>query len=114
MQITRITPEASEPEVTRPEPDRLISGDPVHTTWNHTDDRGLYCGIWQSTPGVWRVTYDEWEYCRILSGVSKITSDDGTEFTVSAGHSFTIPSGFSGVWEVIETTRKDYVILLRD
>jgi uncharacterized protein len=29
-----------------------------------------------------------------------------------AGDSFVIRPGFRGVWEVIETTRKDYVIVL--
>lgn len=114
MQITRILPQTVAPEQTSPAADRLISGTPEHTTWNHIDDRGLYCGIWQSTPGAWRVIYDEWEYCRILEGVSKLTAEDGTEITVRAGDSFTIPAGFRGIWEVIETTRKDYVILLRD
>ena len=59
----RLTPAAAPPETTRPAPEKLISGDPVHTTWNAEDRDGLYCGIWQSTPGKWRISYDEWEYC---------------------------------------------------
>ena len=54
-----------EPEVSRPDAGKLISGDPVHTTWNLEERDGLYCGIWQSTPGKWSIAYDEWEYCRI-------------------------------------------------
>ena len=96
-----------------PSPDRLISGNPQFTTWNLEErEERLYCGIWQSTPGKWRISYDEWEYCRILSGVSLINGDDGTALQVGPGDSFVLRPGFSGTWEVIETTRKEYVILL--
>ena len=100
------------PETERPAPDRLISGDPVFTTWNLEEREGLYCGIWQSTPGKWRIQYDEWEYCHILSGTSVLTEDGGTARTVTAGDSFILRPGFSGTWEVLETTTKDYVIRL--
>ena len=66
-----------EPEVSRPDPAKVLAGDPVHTTWNLEERDGLYCGIWQSTPGKWRIAYDEWEYCRILEGVSVIAEDGG-------------------------------------
>ncbi|WP_376877568.1 cupin domain-containing protein [Albirhodobacter sp. R86504] len=110
----RVVPLADTMETSRPDASKLVSGDPVHRTWNLTEDRGLYCGIWESTPGAWRIKYDEWEYCRILSGTSRITDNSGHTWEVTAGDSFTLPAGFEGVWEVIETTRKDYVILLRD
>lgn len=93
-----------------PAADRLISGDPKFKTWNLEDRFGVYAGVWQSTPGKWRIVYDEWEYCRILFGVSVITEDNGPSWRVSEGHSFVIRPGFSGTWEVIETTRKEYVI----
>ena len=99
-------------QMDRPAPDRLIAGDPVFSTWNHDDQDGLYCGIWQSTPGKWRVIYTEWEYCHIRSGISVLTTEDGTARTLLAGDSFIIPRGFTGTWEVVETTTKDYVIRL--
>jgi uncharacterized cupin superfamily protein len=108
----RVTADAAPPEVTRPDPAKVLAGDPVHTTWNAEERDGLYCGIWQSTPGTWRISYDEWEYCRILSGVSILTEDGGTPQTVRAGDSFILRPGFSGTWEVVETTTKDYVINL--
>ena len=100
------------PETDRPAADRLISGNPVFTTWNLEERDGLYCGIWQSTPGKWRIAYDEWEYCRILSGVSILTDATGHATRVTAGDSFLLRPGFAGTWEVIETTTKDYVIRL--
>jgi len=101
-----------DPEVGRPDPARLISGDPVHRTWNLEDRDGLYAGVWESTPGAWRVVYDEWEFCHILSGHSILTEDGGAPVILRAGDSFILRPGFTGVWEVVETTRKEYVIRL--
>jgi uncharacterized protein len=98
------------PETARPAPDRLVAGDPVFTTWNVEEREGLYCGLWRCTPGKWRVSYDEWEYCRIISGLSVLTEDGGAARIVRAGDSFVIRPGFKGTWEVMETTVKDYVI----
>jgi len=101
-----------DPEVERPAAEKVIAGDPVFSTWNLEERDGLYCGIWEATPGKWRISYDEWEYCRILSGRSVITGSDGVAHEIGAGDSFILRPGFSGTWEVIETTRKDYVIRL--
>ncbi len=108
----RITPAAVSVTVSRPEPGKVLSGDPVHSTWNIEERGGLYAGLWESTPGKWRISYDEWEYCRILSGRSVITEEGGAAELVGPGDSFLLRPGFRGTWEVIETTRKDYVILL--
>jgi uncharacterized cupin superfamily protein len=107
-----VTPDGVTPETSRPAADRLIAGDPVHTTWSLDERGGLFAGIWQSTPGAWRVVYDEWEYCRILSGVSVLTEDGQPPRTVKAGDSFVLRPGFVGIWQVVETTTKDYVISL--
>ena len=99
------------PETGAPAPDRLISGTPVFTTWNVEEaPGGLYAGIWQSTPGKWRISYDEWEYFHILDGHSVVTEDGGEPVHLRSGDSYILRPGFNGTWEVIETTRKDYVI----
>ncbi len=108
----RIDPSTTEPEMSRPAADRLIAGDPVHRTWTIEERGGLYCGIWESTPGHWRISYDEWEYCRILTGRSVITEDGGGQHSLGPGDSFILRPGFRGTWEVVETVRKDFVILL--
>lgn len=108
----RLTPAAATPETTRPAPEKVISGNPVHTTWNAEERDGLFCGIWQSTPGKWRIIYEEWEYCRILEGRSVITAGDGTEYPLAPGDSFILRPGFTGIWRVLETTLKEYVIRL--
>jgi len=101
------------PETGAPAADRLIAGNPRFRTWNVEEVEGaLYAGIWEATAGKWRIVYDEWEFCHILSGVSIITQDDGEARTVRAGDSFVIRPGFAGTWEVVETTTKEYVIRL--
>ena len=108
--IQRVTRDGTAPEITRPDPAKVISGDPVHSTWNLEDSAGLYAGLWQSTPGKWRLSYDEWEYVHILSGHSILSGEDGSVTHLRAGDSYLIRPGFSGTWEVVETTLKDYVI----
>ncbi len=110
--LVPVTKDAVTPETDRPAPEKLIAGDPVFTTWNIEERDGLYAGIWQATPGKWRISYDEWEYFRMIAGVSVITGDDGTAVTLRAGDSYVIRPGFSGTWDVVETTIKDYVIRL--
>lgn len=99
-------------EISSPLAEKIIHGSPVHRTWNIEERDGLYAGIWESTPGKWRISYDEWEFCHILSGVSVIAEDGGELRRVCAGDSFILRPGFKGTWEVLETTRKEYVIRL--
>jgi uncharacterized cupin superfamily protein len=102
-----------DPEHGAPNPERVISGDPQFRTWNCEEAEGnIYAGIWEATSGKWRIAYDEWEFCHILSGRSIITEEDGGEWRVEAGDSFVLRPGFRGTWEVLETTRKEYVIRL--
>ena len=67
-------------------------------------------GIWHSERGRWNILYTEQEYCRMLEGVSVLTDETGVEITVRAGDEFVIPAGFRGTWEVLEPTRKHFVI----
>ncbi|HLP71169.1 MAG TPA: cupin domain-containing protein [Rhizobium sp.] len=104
---------AVEPEEGVPAPDRLISGDPHFLTWNLEEaEGGVYAGVWQSTPGKWRILYDEWEYFHVLEGYSVVTEDGGEPVHLKAGDRMILRPGFKGTWEVVETTRKDYVIRL--
>ena len=109
--IQRVTRIGTVPETSQPAPEKLISGTPVHTTWSLEESDGLYCGLWQSTPGKWRVSYSEWEYFHILSGHSILTDGQGRVTNLKAGDSYVLRPGLSGTWEVIETTLKDYVII---
>lgn len=102
---------AIEPEAGAPAPDRLLEGDPRFLTWNLDEaGDGLYAGVWQSTPGTWRVVYDEWEYFSILEGYSILTEEGGEPVHLRAGDRMVLKPGFKGIWQVVETTRKDYVV----
>ena len=101
------------PEAGAPLPERVMEGNLRFTTWNfEARDDTLFSGLWEATPGAWRVAYTEWEFCCILSGVSEIVAEDGATRRVAAGDSLVLRPGFRGVWRVIETTRKAYVIRL--
>lgn len=102
-----------DPEHGEPARDRIISGNPQFRTWNCEEaEGGLYAGIWEATPGKWRIAYEEWEFCHILSGRSIVTEDGADEHRLEEGDSFVLRPGFRGTWEVLETTRKEYVIRL--
>jgi len=99
------------PEISRPGPERLISGDPVHTTWSIEDTGTLFAGLWHSTKGLWRTRYTEWEYVHILEGHSILTDSSGQVTHLKSGDSYILRPGFAGTWEVVEPTLKDYVIV---
>jgi uncharacterized cupin superfamily protein len=97
-----------------PVPDRVISGSPRFRTWTFDarDGDTLFSGVWESTPGKWRISYDEWEFCSILSGRSIVTRDGGSGEMLVAGDVFILEPGFAGTWETVETTRKVFVVRL--
>jgi uncharacterized cupin superfamily protein len=104
---------AIEPEEGAPLPERIIAGTPVFRTWNIEEaEGGIYAGVWEATPGKWHISYDEWEYFHILSGYSVVTEEGGKPVHLRAGDRMILRPGFKGSWEVLETTRKDYVIRL--
>ncbi|WFR96464.1 cupin domain-containing protein [Rhizobium tumorigenes] len=104
---------ATAPEIGVPAADRVLSGNPQFRTWSLDEaEGGVYAGIWEATPGSWRVVYEEWEYFSILSGYSIVTEDGGEAHHLRAGDRMVLKPGFSGSWEVVETTRKDYVVRL--
>ncbi len=105
---------ATAPETTHSKPpaDRLLAGNPEQVARNYfSDSTGrFFAGVWESTPGKWRVRYSENEFCYITRGRVRIEHESGRGWTFSAGASFVIPAGFNGVWEVLEPTAKLYVI----
>jgi uncharacterized protein len=102
----------AETSVSKPPADRLLAGNPEHTTRNYFSDSGgrFFSGVWESTPGRWRISYTENEFCHITRGRVRIADSTGREWIFKAGDSFVIPAGFVGTWECIEPTAKFYVI----
>jgi len=96
----------------RPAADKILHGDPVQSVRNHfaSPCAQFNAGIWEGAVGQWTINYSEYEYCEILQGVSVLRDQQGNARTFRAGDRFVIPAGFSGTWEVLEATRKVYVI----
>lgn len=92
--------------------EKLIDGNPKQTLWlRYTDPSEQFLvGVWQSEVGTWRIRYTEEEYCLMLAGISTITDEAGQATTVRAGDEFVIPRGFVGTWQVVEPSRKRFVI----
>ena len=102
------------PEHSAPLPGRIVSGNPQQQTWNHySDPTGqFHAGVWQGEPGAWRVIYDahEEELCTLLEGTVRLTDAGGLQREFSAGATFVVPGGFTGIWENVTRVRKIYAI----
>jgi uncharacterized cupin superfamily protein len=92
--------------------DRVLDGQPRTTVQNHYSDATgrFHCGVWSSTPGRWRVSYTENEFCQLLAGRVRLVGDDGTTREFRPGDTWVIPSGWRGTWETVEAARKYYAI----
>ncbi|SEM59732.1 hypothetical protein SAMN04487857_103120 [Pseudomonas sp. ok272] len=101
----------TEPERYRPDPAKVLQGDPEQTLYNHyaSPCGQLNAGEWEAEVGQWTVSFSEHEYCEILKGVSVLRDSEGNAKTLRAGDRFVIPAGFKGTWEVLEPCRKVYV-----
>lgn len=102
-----------EPVVSAPPAERILAGTPEFKTWElDRDEAGrVTSGIWESTPGSWISIKDgAWEYATLLSGLVELAEEGKPARTLKAGDSFVMRPGFRGAWNVLETTRKLWVI----
>jgi uncharacterized protein len=106
-----------EPEIDHPRRERLISGNPQRTTFNHYTNSSseVFAGIWHCEVGSWRIVMEanEDELFFVTAGRCRLTADDGHAVECAPGQSLVIPAGFSGVFEVIEPLTKHYMIVER-
>lgn len=93
-------------------PSHVIAGRPETRGINafSSRDGAFSAGVWEGTPGKWRIHFAEDELCVLLSGRVVLTDSAGAQRTFVAGDAFVIPAGFLGTWEVVETARKVYAI----
>lgn len=82
------------------------------TTWTHysTPGEAFSAGIWEAPACVEKFIAEHEEYCHIIQGSVRLTDQLGRSKTFGPGSHFTIPAGFSGIWENLATVRKAYVI----
>ncbi len=112
MKLHELNREKAEPITGPVDSAVLLAGEPqtlAFVTYDAPFER-LCAGEWEATIGKWRVNYDEWEYCLIVSGRCIVTGDDGTVITAGPGDAFVLEPGFSGTWEVLEPMRKHFVV----
>jgi hypothetical protein len=70
-------------------------------------------GLWESSPGAWRIETNEDEYVRLLHGEIRIYDGTGAGRHFKPGDSFFVPEHFRGVWESVGEVRKIFVSLKR-
>src|ERR1700722_16508441 len=94
------------------EQEKLVSGQPKRAYKSLYSSRSdeFHTGIYECTPGKWRVAYSEDECCTLIEGKLKLTSEQGEVQEFQAPASFLIPSGYAGTWEALTRLRKFFVI----
>lgn len=115
--LTVFSTHCPEPTYDHPRPDRLVSGNPRRTTWEHflSTNGDLSAGIWACEPGAWNIAFapGKDEFFCVIAGRLRITDNEGTAAEFGPGDACVIPSGFSGTFEVLEAVRKHYVLIDR-
>lgn len=87
-------------------------GDPRTSVREISNDGAVKVGVWECTPGGWQiVNRADTEVAAVVSGSAVITDADGAERKLGPGSVVTLPKGWSGRWDIVETLRKVYVIV---
>lgn len=67
-------------------------------------------GIWDCTPGRWRLCVPRDEFCHFVSGRAQYRADSGEVIEVTAGTCVLFPAGWTGEAEIFETIRNIYML----
>lgn len=91
----------------------LVEGNPeVRNRRLYVDaDKQRFSGVWECSPGKFKVDYKVWEFCHLIKGQCVITHESGRQYILNPGDSFILEPGFVGDWQVTEAVEKRYVIL---
>ena len=113
-EVIRVDDHAAAEEGLDLDPSRLAPGSAtpeqfVRNAFTDTTGR-FFGGTWRSSVGAWRVAYTENELCVLTAGRVRVSDDAGRSWTFGPGDCFVMPSGFSGLWEVLEPAQKFYAI----
>jgi uncharacterized cupin superfamily protein len=90
---------------------------PERDTWNLVDAGigagRLYCGVWRSEVGHWRIEMGvgEHELFTVQAGRCRVHREDGSFDEAGPGEALFIPAGFRGSLEVLEPVIKTYAIV---
>ena len=84
----------------------------VASTLSVERNDGVETGIWTCTPGRWRRQITSQEFCHFIQGRCTFTPDGGEPMQIQAGDALLLPANTFGVWDITETVRKTYVLIL--
>lgn len=97
-----------------PRPDRLVHGNPQRLTHSLYEHPNMNAGIWQCEVGAWNIVFasNKQEFFHVLEGrVSLYDAKTQSHVEIQAGDSGVIPPGFVGIFEVIQTVKKYFVVV---
>ncbi|KXU96855.1 hypothetical protein CR51_22230 [Caballeronia megalochromosomata] len=73
---------------------------------------GIKMGIWEATPGTWHRVITKREFSYFFEGRCTFTPEaTGETIEIEAGDSVWLPENSLGVWDIIELTKKAFVII---
>jgi uncharacterized cupin superfamily protein len=97
-------------EPSRPDPERVLAGDPAFTSWPLLDGQ-VATGVWSASKGHHRVVRDQGitESFYILEGEVDLFEDgDPVPKRFGPGDLVVIEPGFKGSWKTVADMRKVY------
>ena len=87
------------------------SGNPLTSVTSFNSGNNQAIGLWMCEPGGFPVTNrPNTETVYIISGKATIANADGPKHLLVPGSFHTLPTGWSGRWDVTETIRKLYIL----
>jgi uncharacterized cupin superfamily protein len=99
---------ALEPLGVRP---TATEGEPAESIRRLHEDGGAEFGVWECQPGRFPTAKDGVsELMHVIAGSARVYGSDGSVHELRAGDTFLAPDGWSGEWEILEPTRKLYVL----
>ncbi|MSO58239.1 MAG: DUF861 domain-containing protein [Thermoleophilia bacterium] len=86
-------------------------GEPVESATVLSDHDSVETGVWEVTPGTFPGRKSGLqETFVVLAGSGTITGSEGDIVELHPGAVVHQPDGWHGVWDVVETVRKAYVV----
>jgi uncharacterized cupin superfamily protein len=87
------------------------NGSPMVRSAQFYSAGGTRVGVWECTPGGWHIqNRPDTETMLLLKGHVRMTTDGADPVELRAGDVFVLPKAWSGRWDVLETTRKFYIV----
>lgn len=73
--------------------------------------KGPSMGVWECSPGKWRRQVKSAEFAHFVKGRAIFHADTGETVEIEAGDAVYFPANSGGIWEVLATVRKNFILL---